>query len=276
MAVKVVTDSTADLPQEVVDELDITVVPLTVLFGQETYKDGVEITREEFFERLVNGTILPRTSQPPVGDFVEVYKKLSDEGHEIVSVHVSDKLSGTMNSARLAAEEVPGAKIAIVDSGTAALALGLVAKATGEAAKAGKSHDVVAAIAQDAADKTDVYFVVDTLEYLQKGGRIGKASALIGGLLSFKPILTVVDGLVHPHEKVRTRAKAVAKIAEIAINNGPYAEVGIIYDARGEAVDTLFGQLEPLSDRPVVAGPIGAVIGVYSGPGVIGVALRKA
>jgi DegV family protein with EDD domain len=276
MAVKVVTDSTADLPQEVVDELDITVVPLTVLFGQETYKDGVEITREEFFERLVNGTTLPRTSQPPVGDFVEVYKKLSDGGHEIVSVHVSDKLSGTMNSARLAAEEVPGAKIAIVDSGTAALALGLVAKATGEAAKAGKSHDDVAAIAQDAADKTDVYFVVDTLEYLQKGGRIGKASALIGGLLSFKPILTVVDGLVHPHEKVRTRAKAVAKIAEIAINNGPYAEVGIIYDARGEAVDTLFGQLEPLSDRPVVAGPIGAVIGVYSGPGVIGVALRKA
>lgn len=276
MTVKVVTDSTADLPQEVVDELDITVVPLTVLFGQETYKDGVEITRDEFFERLVNGTVLPRTSQPSVGDFVEVYKKLSDEGYEIVSVHVSDKLSGTMNSARLAAEEVPGAKITIVDSGTAALALGLVAKATGEAAKAGKAHNDVAAIAQDAADKTDVYFVVDTLEYLQKGGRIGKASALIGGLLSFKPILTVVDGQVHPHEKVRTRAKAVAKIAEIAINNGPYAEVGIIYDARGEAVDTLFGQLEPLSDRPVVAGPIGAVIGVYSGPGVIGVALRKA
>ena len=276
MTVKVVTDSTADLPQEVVDELDITVVPLTVLFGQDAYKDGVEITRDEFFDRLVNGTILPRTSQPAVGDFVEVYKKLTEQGDEIVSVHISDKLSGTMNSARLAVQDLPDAKVAIVDSGTAALALGLVAKATAEAAKAGQSHDEVAAVARSAAEKTDVFFVVDTLEYLQKGGRIGKAAALIGGLLSIKPILTVVDGEVHPHVKVRTRAKAVAKLAEIAEKNGPYAEVGIIHEARGEAVDTLFEQLEPLSDRPVVTGKIGAVIGVYTGPGVIGLALRKA
>ncbi|MDA1036431.1 MAG: DegV family protein [Chloroflexi bacterium] len=276
MAVKVVTDSTADLPEEIVKDLDVTVVPLLVLFGQETYKDGVEITREEFFNRLVNGMVLPRTSQPSVGDFVEVYKKLTEQGHEIVSVHVSEKLSGTLNSARLAAEQVPGAKIEIDDSATAALGLGLVAKATAEAAQEGKSQAEVAAFAREASGKTDVFFVVETLEYLQKGGRIGKAQALIGGLLSIKPILTVKDGEVHPHEKVRTRAKAVAKLCEIAEQNAPYAEVGIIHEAQGEAVDTLLDRLKPLSSKPVTASKIGAVVGVYTGPGVIGVALRKA
>lgn len=276
MAVKVVTDSTADLPQQIIDDLDLTVVPLTVLFGEETYKEGVEISREDFFARLTNGVVHPRTSQPSIGDFVDVYKKLSGEGHEIVSVHISEKLSGTMNSARLAAAEVPDAKIEIVDTELAALALGLVAKATGEAAKEGKSLEEVAAVARDAAAKTNVYFVLDTLEYLQKGGRIGKAAALIGGLLSLKPILTVVDGEVHPHTKVRTLSKAVAKLGEITVDGGPYAETGIIHEAHGAAVDTLLDQMKGLTDKPIIDGKIGAVIGVYTGPGVIGVALRKA
>ena len=224
----------------------------------------------------MNGAILPRTSQPAVGDFVDVYRKLAEQGHEIVSVHISDKLSGTMNSARLASADVSEAQVSIVDSGTSSLALGLVVKVAAEAAKAGKSHEEVTAIAQDAFEKTTVFFVLDTLEYLQKGGRIGKAAALFGGMLSIKPILTVVDGEIHPYEKVRTRAKAVAKITEIAHKNGPYAEVAIIHDAGGDEVEMLLKQLEPLSDRSVINGKIGAVIGVYSGPGVIGVALRKA
>ena len=275
MAVRVVTDSTADLPREWVDKLNITVVPLTVFFGAEAYKDGVEITREQFFERLINGMVHPRTSQPSVGDFVEAYKRLGDEGHEIVSVHVSDKLSGTLNSARSAVQQLPNAKVALVDSHLAALALGLVVKVTAEAAQEGRSFDEVKAVAEDASAKTGVYFTPSTLEYLQKGGRIGKAQALIGGLLSIKPILTMRDGEIHPYEKVRTTAKAVAKLKEIATAEGPYAEVGVIHEAQGEAVESLVSHLASMSERPVVIGQIGAVVGVYTGPGVIGMALRR-
>ena len=276
MAVKIVTDSTSDLPEAIARELGVTVVPLSVFFGEEAYKDGVEITREQFFERLISGGgVHPHTSQPSVEDFVAVYKELAGQGHEIVSVHVSDKMSGTMNSARLARAELPDAKIELVDTGLAALALGLVVKVTAEAANAGTSFDEVVAAANEASANTSCYFVPATLEFLQKGGRIGKASAIIGGLLSIKPILTVHEGEVHPYTKVRTESKAIAKLREIAADGGPYAEVGIIHEGQGEAVATLMDHLRSLSDKPVVAGKIGAVVGVHTGPGVIGMALRK-
>ena len=275
MAVKVVTDSTWDLSPELAKELDVAVVPLIVLFGEEAYKDGIEITREEFFDRLVNGPVHPHTSQPSVGDFAAVYKELADQGHEIVSVHVSDKLSGTLNSARAAKLDLPDATITLVDSTTAALALGLVVKATAEAAQAGKTHAEVVAVAEDASEKTDVYFILETLTYLQKGGRVGKAQALIGGLLSIKPILTVRDGEVHPYEKVRSRAKGIAKLKEIAAASAPYAELGIIFEGDSDVVTELNETLSALTDKPVLPGKIGTVIGVHSGPGVIGIALRR-
>lgn len=277
MAVKVVTDSTSDLPEEIAEKLGVTVVPLSVFFGEEAYKDRVEITREQFFERLTSGNdVHPHTSQPSVEDFVAVYKELTGQGHEVVSVHVSDKMSGTMNSARLAQAELPDAKITLVDTGLAALALGLVVKFTAEAAAAGKSFDEVVAAAKEASGKTHCYFVPATLEFLQKGGRIGKASAIIGGLLSIKPILSVIDGEVHPFTKVRTESKAVAKLREIATAGGPYAEVGIIHEGEGESAMALLEHLTSLSDKPVVSGQIGAVVGVHTGPGVIGMALRDA
>jgi DegV family protein with EDD domain len=277
MAVKIVTDSTSDLPEEIAKELGITVVPLSVFFGEQAYKDGVEITREQFFERLTAGNdVHPHTSQPSAEDFVAVYTELIGQGHEIVSVHVSDKMSGTMNSARLAQAEMPDAKITLVDTGMAALALGLVVKFTGEAAAAGKSYDEVVAAAHEAAGKTSCYFVPATLEFLQKGGRIGKASAVIGGLLSIKPILSVIEGEVHPFTKVRTESKAIAKLREIASADAPYAEVGIIHEGQSGSADALLAHLKSLSDLPVVSGKIGAVVGVHTGPGVIGMALRKA
>lgn len=276
MTVKVVTDSTWDLTPELAKELDVTVVPLSVLFGEEAYKEGVEITRDAFFDRLVNGPVHPHTSQPSVGDFAAVYKELADQGHEIVSVHISDKLSGTLNSARAAKLDLPDATITLVDSTTAALALGLVVKATAEAAQAGKSHADVVAVAEDAAAKTEVYFILETLTYLQKGGRVGKAQALIGGLLSIKPILTVRDGEVHPHEKVRSRAKGIARLKEIAAKSGPYAEVGVIFDGESDIVSDLIKEMSGLTDKPVLPGKIGAVIGVHTGPDVVGLALRRA
>ena len=276
MAVKVVTDSTWDLPPELAEELGITVVPLSVLFGEEAYKDGVEITREAFFDRLVNGNVHPKTSQPSVGDFAAVYKELTDQGHEIVSVHIADKLSGTLNSARAAKLDLPEATITLVDSATAALALGLVVKATAEAAQAGKTHAEVVAVAEDAAEKTEAYVILETLTYLQKGGRIGKAQALIGGLLSVKPILTIKGGEILPHEKVRSRAKGIAKLKEIAAASAPYAELGVIHEADSEIVTELVETLSALTDKPVLIGKIGAVIGVHAGPDVVGIAFRRA
>lgn len=276
MAVKVVTDSTWDLPPELAEELGITVVPLSVLFGEEAYKDGVEITREAFFDRLVNGNVHPKTSQPSVGDFAAVYKELTDQGHEIVSVHIADKLSGTLNSARAAKLDLPEATITLVDSATAALALGLVVKATAEAAQAGKTHAEVVAVAEDAAEKTEAYVILETLTYLQKGGRIGKAQALIGGLLSVKPILTIKDGEILPYEKVRSRAKGIAKLKEIAAASAPYAELGVIHEADSEIVTELVETLSALTDKPVLIGKIGAVIGVHAGPDVVGIAFRRA
>ena len=276
MAVKVVTDSTWDLPPELAEKLGITVVPLSVLFGEEAYKDGVEITREAFFDRLVNGNVHPKTSQPSVGDFAAVYKELTDQGHEIVSVHIADKLSGTLNSARAAKLDLPEATITLVDSATAALALGLVVKATAEAAQAGKTHAEVVAVAEDAAEKTEAYVILETLTYLQKGGRIGKAQALIGGLLSVKPILTIKGGEILPHEKVRSRAKGIAKLKEIAAASAPYAELGVIHEADSEIVTELVETLSALTDKPVLIGKIGAVIGVHAGPDVVGIAFRRA
>jgi DegV family protein with EDD domain len=276
MTVKVVTDSTSDLPPELAKELDVTVIPLTVFFGDEAYKDGVEITREQFFDRLTNGNVHPRTTQPAVGDFVEVYKALTEQGHEIVSVHVSDKLSGTMNSATSALQEMPGAKIEIVNSKLTAMALTLVVKKAAEVAKAGGSLQEVATAAKDAAENTQCHFVLDTLEYLQKGGRIGKAQALIGGLLSIKPVLKLVDGEIHPHEKARSHVKAIAKLKGVVSSNAPFEEIGLIYEGPDGERAELITFLEGLTDKPIVTGQIGPVVGTYTGPAVVGFATRKA
>jgi DegV family protein with EDD domain len=277
MAVKVVTDSTSDLPKDLAEELGVTVVPLTVYFGEEAYKDGVEMSSSDFFKRLTSGNVIPRTTQPTVGDFEAAYRPLAEQGHEILSVHVSDKLSGTMNSARAGALEVPNAKIEIVDTRTSSLAQALVVKAAAEAANGGASLAEAAAAAREASERTDVYFLLNTLEYLQKGGRIGKAAALMGGLLAIKPVLTVIDGEVHPHEKLRTRAKALARLKEIATSGGPYAEVAFIHEAQGDDEQDFAEHLRANIDAPMISGPIGPVVGTYTGPGVIGFAgLRKA
>ncbi len=277
MAVKVVTDSTADLPAEVTRELDITVVPLTVFFGDDAYSDGVDITPEEFFGRLTTSGVLPRTSQPSVGAFAETYSAIAAEGHDIVSVHISGKLSGTMNSARAAVQELPDAtKVELVDAMGASLWTGLVALAAARAAKGGASLSDVAQAARDAIDKSRLYFVLDTLEYLQKGGRIGKAAAVLGGLLSIKPVLSIREGEVHSHERVRTRAKSLARIRELVRAEAPCAEIAVLHATSPDEMQSLAADLQPLTDKPIIKGRVGPVIGTYTGPGVLGVALLKA
>ena len=276
MAVKVVTDSTSDMPPELAAELGVTVVPLTVFFGDEAFKDGIDLTHDEFFQRLATSPVSPRTSQPSPGDFVEVYKSLTEQGHDVVSIHVSDKLSGTMNSARSAVLELPSARIELVDTQLTSMAMTLIARAAAVAANGGATVEEVTRIAEQAASKIDLFFVLDTLEYLHKGGRIGKAAALFGGLLSIKPVLKMVDGEVHPHEKVRTRTKALLRMREIAAEGAPYEDIAFIHEASEEDVASFVEFLQPLSKAPVIAGRIGSVVGAYTGPGVVGFALRRA
>ena len=201
MAIKVVTDSTADLPADVAKDLDITVVPLNVHFGEETFKDGVDMHPEEFFDRLVNEPILPKTSQPSVGMFLDTYRSLLEEGHDVVSIHVSSKLSGTVNSANQAHEQSgAGERIVVVDSFQVGIALGNVVTAVAEVVRGGASKTEAVDAAYRFKDQVNVYLLVETLEYLQKGGRLGKAQAFLGSLLQVRPILSVKDGEVHPLE----------------------------------------------------------------------------
>ncbi len=276
MSVKIVTDSTSDMPPELATELGITVVPLTVSFGDEEFKDGIDITRDEFMTRLTSGGVHPKTSQPSAADFLAVYKTLTEAGDEVVSVHVSGKLSGTLNSAHGAVQELQGARIELVDTQLASLALTLVVRAAAVAANGGATVEEVARIAEETASKIDLFFMLDTLEYLNKGGRIGKAQSLIGGLLSIKPVLKLVDGELHPHEKVRSRAKARERMKEIAAQGAPYAEIALIHELAAEDVQAFEDFLRPLSNAPLLVGRIGSVIGTHTGPNVIGFALRRA
>lgn len=275
MAIKVVTDSASDIPADLAEGLGVSVVPCTVFFGTEAFKDGVDITKEEFFERLTTGNVMPTTTQPSVGDFLEVYKPLAEAGHEIVSVHVSGKLSGTVNSARLAAAELPDATVEIVDTELASMGAALAAKAAADAAAGGADAAGAAEAARNAAANTEVYFVPETLEYLKRGGRIGSAQALLGSLLSMKPILALVDGEVHPKEKVRTTAKAVQRMRDIGAGGGPYREAAVIHRVSEEAAGAMAEHLAQFTANPVIIAPVGASVGAHTGPGVMGFALRK-
>jgi DegV family protein with EDD domain len=277
MVIRVVTDSVADIPADLVAKLNIVVVPLTVTFGQQDYLDGIDITSGEFFQRLALSGDLPKTTQPSIGAFQEVYEKLTAEGNEILSIHASSKLSGTFNSASQAVKEVKGIKIEMVDTMNVSLAEGLtVIAAARMALEKGVKLEEVAGFAKETASKVDVYITVDTLEFLRRGGRIGKAAALVGTLLKVKPILTIREGAVHPYGKARTRVKAVEQIKEIVMAAGPYAEIAVIHATTPGEMKTLKEDLQGLSpNTEIIEGTIGATIGTHGGPGVLGVVTRK-
>jgi DegV family protein with EDD domain len=274
MPVRVVTDSTSDITPEAAAELGITVVPLTVFFGDEALLDGADISSGAFFERLQSSPVLPRTSQPSVAQFAEAYASAGAD--DVVSVHISAKLSGTMNSASLAAKDAAN-RVEVIDAGGASVWTAMVATAAAKAARDGKPVEEVVAAAREAAGQIDLYFLLDTLEYLQKGGRIGKAQALLGGLLSIKPVLRVHDGEVHQFEKVRTHSKALVRLRAIMRQGGPYQEIRVLHGGALDEANALASDLADLTPGTLVPiDAIGPVIGVHTGPRVVGVALRRA
>lgn len=276
MAVQIVTDSTADISAELAQELGIAVVPLNVHFGNEVFRDGVDMTPDAFFARLAQSKQLPTTSQPSAGSFGDAYRPLAGpEG--ILSIHISSKLSGTLNSAAIAAEELKDrVRIELVDSTLVSLGLGLIVIAAAKAASEGKSLDYLAQMARDLTSKVHIIFMIETLEFLQRGGRIGRARALIGSLLQLRPILLLEDGEIRPFERVRTRRKGLERLKEYAFSFPAAAEVGIMHSTSPADAQEL---AETISERiprdRILVGNLGPVVGVHAGPGVVGLVVRE-
>ena len=273
MTVRVITDSTADLPPEMAAELGIEVVPLNVHFGTDTFRDGIDLSADEFYERLVASPRPPTTSQPSVGAFLEVYQKALEGADGIVSVHISAKVSGTWNSSVQAREQLADpSQVEVVDTGQASMGLGWVAVAAAKAAQAGASLEEAAGVARSAAEQVRVLFLVDTLEYLQKGGRIGKAQAMFGSVLSIKPLLTIQEGEVHPLERVRTRGKGVARLVQLVQEAAPLQSMAVLYTTTEDEARALAERLAPcVPSGEVIVGRLGTVVGTYAGPGLLGV-----
>lgn len=278
MAVKIVTDSTSDLPPEIAERFGIEVVPLNVHFGDQTFKDGVDLSADEFYERLITGGILPRTSQPSPGEFMETYDEVGRDADAIVSIHISAKLSGTYNSALQGMQQVSvECPIQVVDSQQASLGLGMVALVAARVANDGGTLDEVADAAREASGRAECFTLLDTLEYLEKGGRIGKASGMLGTLLRIKPLLMIRDGEVHELAKERTSARALARLETTAIEFAPVEELCVLYstvpDDAMRIAENLKGIL-PEGKEPLVS-RLGPVMGTYTGPRSVGVSLLR-
>jgi DegV family protein with EDD domain len=273
--VKIVTDSTADLPKELAARYGITVVPLKVIFNDdEPLRDGVDIETEQFYRRQVEKKEYSRTSQPAPAEFCKVYEDLSQSGNSIISIHLSSCLSGTCQSAQMAKDLLPGADIEVIDSKLASMGHGLIALEAARAAGEGKTKDEILGIVRKMIAGAMLYFIVDTLEYLARGGRIGKAQALLGNILSIKPILYLKDGIVHPLEKIRGRSKAIERLSQIMEEKAGKRRVkcSLVHGVDPEGMKQLYQKIVPLlnCDEPVCS-TLGAVIGTHTGPGVLGI-----
>lgn len=276
MGVRIVTDSTADLPEEVRREYGIEMVPLYVHFGEEVFRDQVELSSDAFFARLTaEKQRLPQTSQPSPGDFAEVYQRLTAGGDTVISIHISDALSGTLQSARAARDMLDGADVRLVDSRLVTACLGQVVVACAEAARDGASADEVVSLAETLSSRTNLFGAIDTLEYLERGGRIGRAQALLGSLLNMKPIVTLADGVVAPAGRVRGRSRVIPELVRLfseAVGDRT-ADVTLVYGAQPDGVDELRQALEATGRVGKVGrAQLGPVVGTHAGPGVLGLA----
>lgn len=274
MAVRIVTDSTADIPQALAAELGISVVPLTVHFGEEAYQDGVDLDAAAFLAKLATSPVLPRTAQPSPEAFGRIYRELVGQRDEVVSIHISGKLSGTLNSALIARQELSDPEVVtVVDSLWTSMAQGIVvANAARVAQQSGTREEVLRAV-QEAIPRMHLLLFCDTLEYLQKGGRIGRAAAFLGGLLNVKPMITLRDGEVHPVERVRTRNRALERLWEWAQGFSSVQEFCVLHSASLEDAQALHLRMVERFPRAIAhLASVGPVIATHIGPGAVGIA----
>ena len=272
--IHVVTDSTSDLPQAEAHSLGVTVVPLTVRFGEEQYTDGVDLNSDQFYQMLRKTSVHPTTSQPTPEQFAEAYRPLlADENDQVVSLHISSKLSGTLQSASIAAKEFPSGRIHLVDTETASAGIQLLVRAALDDIAAGLDAQAVAAKALERRGRVTIYVLLDTLTYLQRGGRVGRAQAMLGSLLNVKPLLTVQEGEVAPKARVRSRRQGLEKIVELLRELLPLRGLAAFHCGAPELLPLLSHRLQALvPDVKILFGQVGPVVGAYAGPGGIGIA----
>ena len=278
MTVKIVTDTLSDITSDLAQELGVTVVPLYVRFGEEVYRDRVEITTEEFYSRLVNVATLPSTTQPTPNDFSEVYKKLAEETDEILVIVVSSKLSGTYQSASQAKEMVKGkCRVEIVDSLSVALGQGLIVIKAAKAVKDGANLKEATDLAQRAVPRSHLIAYFDTLKYLAKGGRIGKASGLLGSVLSVKPILTIKDGEMAPLTRVRSVNAGLDYMYNVAASFPNLEGIGVEHSTTPADADALVERLGSIYPKEnIYRSVISPVVGTHAGPKALALTFLEA
>jgi DegV family protein with EDD domain len=259
-------------------ELGISVVPLSVVFGEDVYKENIDISPDLFYDKLVKSKQLPTTSAPSVGDFLATYREALKETDEIVSIHLSSQLSATYSNACQAAAQLndEGARIDVVDSRVISVGMMFLARASSKMAAAGATVDAIKKTIDGMIPRMHIYVLLDTLEYVRRGGRIGRARAFIGTMMRVKPILSIRDGEVHPEERVRTRGHALDRIFQMATSFQSVEEIGVAYSTNAQEAEAMKQRLEQaLAGTRVEMTRLGPVIGVHGGPGVLGIGILE-
>ena len=277
MSIKVVTDSGSDIPSAVAKELGITVVPVYIYFGDKAYKDWVDIEPDELYKRLVEGPVYPTTSQPMPADFAKVYSDLSKDADAIVSVHLPARISGTYNAALQGVEIAkPECQVHVVDSLCVSVGLSLIAMAAARVAKAGGKLAEVLEETKKAINQTQIRGLLETLQYLLKGGRITKAKAMVGTLLNVKPMLTIRDGEIIQAGMARSFAKGMEQLFEFVKKCQNLQEVAIVQSTVPEEANALKNRIATIIDeKKILMARLGAGLGVHGGPGTLLVATRS-
>jgi DegV family protein with EDD domain len=276
---KIITDSTADLTKELYQKYDITPVPLSVHLEDKTWRDFYDIDLAEYYSLLGSASGVPSTSQPSPQDFVNVFAPYVERGEPILSIHISSRLSGTYQSATLARSHFPDARIEVVDSRQASLGLGQIILLLAEEAGKGVSFDDTIERSRDLIRRTETYFSVDSLKYLQRGGRIGKAQAFVGTLMKIKPLLRLVDGEIQPVEKIRTTENLLGRFVELLEKEAAEAsavQYSLAESDNGGLVTDLVKRLEKIENAVMVyRAKIGGVVSSHAGPGTLGITFVK-
>ena len=275
MTVSIVTDSVSDLPAKVARELGITVIPLNVRFGEEVYRDGIDLTADEFYYKLAHNKVLPVTSAPSPGTFAEAYDKLAEETDEILVITLSSKLSATYEVALQSIGLMKRkCRVEVIDSQWAVMAEGFIAISAAKAANSGANLDVLVDLSRRNISRVDFRAAFDTLEYLRRGGRIGKAQALLGSILKVNPIITLKDGLVEPAGRTRSRARAIDHLYNFAMSYSYIEEMAVEDTACPDEAERLVGRLSTkFSKEQIYCSKTTPVIGTHIGPGSLLVAV---
>lgn len=279
MKIAVVTDSTSDIPANIATKNKISVVPLNLHVENKTYLDNIDISADELYEMLPSSSVAPTTSAPSAGTFIEVYENLLKSYDQIISIHISSKLSLTHGSAVNAAKEINKKKklVEVINSETASMALGLTSIIVAETIKKNNiSLDEAKELSKNLSERSTFLGMVPTLKYLVRGGRIGKAKGFVGSLLKFKPILTMQDGEAHPLVRVRSIEKGINKLKELAQENSPLEKISVLYTTEKDKAEDIAEDIKSFDKKidPIIA-QLGPVIGAHLGPNVLGLGYIK-